>query len=380
MLMGNDIDTHLQALYQSGKITSYIHTRLPTGSLKTGWVEQGLLSKGTRGKLRDKGNQESLVIPADRFTRLARDREEWEDAAIVIIGSKGLATSKFIAMVFDQADSQSLVAFQTQGASPNEIITILLQNALGIKKPFHFEEPNLDYIEQLRMDSAEGMVGEMTALSLPTNYDKISNWIKEVLLNPSSESYEIQHGSSNRIPKFAALVTRWLVGLELFKRTSNRIAALLFLGSTSLDACFWDEPQRKAVYVTFLQKDLMSLSEKYLTALWLVPGESLTKPQRHREVTVGPPKVAASNEKIALPKKQDLVTITDIESVLITLTKRVDSLESILNSLNTDSDVVSGDRGTMDVLQTRLAENIDRIELMAKRLIELERRLSKIRS
>ena len=203
--MSNDIATHLQALYHSGQISGYIHSNLSDGPLKTGWIEQGLLSKGMKGNLRDKHNQESLVIPADRFARLARDRGGWTDAALVIIGPKGLAASKFVAMVYGPQGSQSLIAFQIQKTSPHEIVRFLLQNALGTKVSKLFEEPNLDYIEQLRMDASEGEVNEMTVLSLPKMQVKLSVWMKEALLSPSSESIEIQHGTSNAIPKCGSL-------------------------------------------------------------------------------------------------------------------------------------------------------------------------------
>jgi hypothetical protein len=239
--LNNDIDTHLQALYHSGQISGYIHSKLTEGPLKTGWIEQGLLSKGVKGQLRDKNNQESLVIPADRFARLARDYAEEKDTALVIIGSKGLTTSKFVAMVFGRPSSQSLIAFQIRKTSPYEIIHFLLQ-ALGKKSSQLFEEPNLDYIEQLRIDASEGEVDEMIVLSLPKKEVKLSEWMKETLLSPSSGSIEIQHGSSNKIPKFAALVTRWLTSLELFKSIPNGIAAIIFLGQKTMDACLWDQP------------------------------------------------------------------------------------------------------------------------------------------
>jgi hypothetical protein len=159
--LSNDITTHLQALYHSGQISGYIHSKLTDGSLKTGWIEQGLLSKGVKGQLRDKNNQESLVIPADRFARLARDHGELDDTTLVIIGSKGLVARKFVAIVFGQQGSQSLIAFQIQKTSPYEIIRFLL-HALGKKSSQLLEEPNLDYVEQLRIDASEGEVAEMT--------------------------------------------------------------------------------------------------------------------------------------------------------------------------------------------------------------------------
>ena len=381
--LSNDLATHLQALYHSGQISGYIHSKLTDGSLKTGWIEHGLLSKGMKGNLRDKNNQESLVIPADRFARLARDLAGLEDTALVIIGSKGLTARKFAAMVFGRQESQSLIAFQIQKTSPYDIIRFLLHNVLGKKATQHFEEPNLDYIEQLRMDASEGELDEMIVLSLPKKQVKMSEWMKEALLSPSSESVEVQHGTSNTMPKFAALLTRWLTGLELFKSTPSSIAAMVFIGQKTMNACFWDQPQRKVAFTTFNREDLEGLSRKYLTPLWIIPGESVESPRPTREVTVEPRKVVASSKKpspIDRLEKTILPSTKDAEKTLANLSRRLDSLESQIKSSKTDSGVTLKDRGTMDILQSRLSENIERIESISKRLIDLEKRIRKIRS
>jgi hypothetical protein len=371
--LSNDIATHLQALYHSGQINGYIHSKMTEGPLKTGWIEQGLLTKGLKRKLRDKNNQESLLIPADRFARLTRDRSELMDASFVIIGSKGTTAPKFVAMVFGQQDSQTLIAFQIEKTSPYEIVRFLLHNALKKKATSHFEEPNIDYVEQLRLDVSEGMVDEMTVLSLPKKQMKISEWMKDALLSPSSDSIQIQHGTSNQIPKFAALVTRWLTGLELFKATTNGIAALIFLGRKNMDACFWDQPQRIAAFTTFAHTNVESLAMNYLTPLWVVPGESIETPRPTREVTVEP-------RKATVPPKKPLTTTKETQKVLTDLSRRLDSIETRLKASTTDSQVIDMNRGTMDVLQSRLSENIERIEALSKRLADLEKRLKKIRT
>ncbi|MHA3963583.1 MAG: hypothetical protein AM325_008575 [Candidatus Thorarchaeota archaeon SMTZ1-45] len=381
--MNNEITTHLQALYNSGQISEYILARLPVGMLKTGWIEQGLISKGMKGNLRDKNNQESLIIPADRFSRLSRDRAEWDNLAILIIGPKGLTAKKFVAMVFGPQDSQCLVAFQTQKISPYEIMDFLIQNALGEKLSGFFEEPNLDYVEQLRLDASEGELAEMTVLSLPKKQMKISEWMKEVLLSPSSDSIEAQHGKSNKIPKFAALVTRWLTGLELFKNTSNGIASLVFWGPNIIDACFWDQPQRISAFIIFNHNNLDLLTTKYLTPLWIAAGESNATIQPTREVTVEPRKVSVSTTKQSTTEKYErsiALSKSDLDSIITDLTKRLDSLESHLRSSIPASEMVEKNRGTMDVLHSRLLDNIERIESLSKRLFEIEKRLKRIQT
>jgi len=381
--LSNDIATYLQALYHSGQIIGYIHSKLTDEPLKTGWIEQGLLSKGLKGKLRDKNNQESLVIPADRFARLARDRGELEDTALVIIGSKGLNSRKFVAMVFGRKGSQSLIAFQIQKTPPYDIVRILIQNVLGKKANSRFEEPNLDYVEQLRIDASEGELDEMTVLSLPKKQTKMSEWMKDALLSPSSDSIDVQHGTSNTIPKFAALITRWLTGLELFKGTPSSIAAIVFIGRKAMNGCFWDQPQRKVAFTSFKHENLEALSRKYLTPLWIVPGESVDKPKPTREVTVESRRAGAISKKPPSTERYEepiASSAKDAEKSLARLSRRLDSLESQLKSSKADSGVTVKDRSTLDILQSRLSDNIERIESISTRLVDLEKRLRKIRS
>ena len=68
--LSDDIETRLQAMYHSGQVTAYIISILPASNLATGWVEQGLVSKGLPSNLDDKNNQETLVIPIDRFAQI----------------------------------------------------------------------------------------------------------------------------------------------------------------------------------------------------------------------------------------------------------------------------------------------------------------------
>ncbi len=379
--LSSDIATHLQALYHSGQISGYIHSRLPEGSLKTGWIEQGLVSKAVKGNLRDKNNQEFLVIPSDRFTRLTRDRNELIDFALFIIGPKGLSARKFVAMVFGKQDNQYLIAFQTHRTTLNEIIKFILQNILKEKVAKSFDEPNLDYIEQLRLDASEGLVHEMTVVTLPKKEEKISDWMKEVLLSPSSENIDIHHGTPNIIPKFAMLITRWLTGLELFKGKSNGIASLIFMGHKSMDTCFWDQTQRIAAFTIFNNKQLYWLSRKYLESLWVVPGESIDTQSPSREVIIETRSVSVSPVKQLPPEEHEKsvpVSTTQTQKILSSLSERLDLLESRLKSSLPTDEAVETDRGTMDVLQSKLSENIDRIESLSKRLIELEKRLKKI--
>lgn len=381
----NDISTRLQALFHSGDVSGYILAKLPDGSLKTGWIEQGLLSKGVKGQLRDKHNQESLVIPADRFARLIRDMGDSSSTSIVVIGPKGLTKDKFVAMVYGKT-SQSIVAFMIQRQNPLEIIQFLLKHEHETKISRIFEEPNLDYVEQLRMDSKEKFVTDLLVLSLPKGITKVTEWIKAVLQEGDSEHITIRQGKSKELPVFSALLTRWLNGLELFREMRSAIASCVFMKNGYLDVCFWDSPQRIAIFAKITGVGIEEISRKYLVPMWIVPGESIGEQAQTREVVLeSKPKPTQRKS----PMDTKILHTDDMKRTIESLTKRIDELsisdiEARLDNLETQMRTKPSSPGSekvsFDALKTRLSENINRIEMLSKRLLELEKRIKKISS
>lgn len=383
--ISDDITTRLQALFHSGDVKSYIHSKLPEESLKTGWIEKGLLSKGMKGQLRDKHNQESLVIPADRFARLTRDMSGAGPANIVVIGSKGLIESKFAAMIYEFEGSQSLIAFQIQNHTPLEIVQLLLQG-LGKRVSSNLDEPNLDYVEQLRMDAAERIVNDALVLSLPKEIAKISEWIKATIQEKSSDRILLRHGTSKDLVIFSALLTRWINGLELFRELRSSIVACVFVKDKEMDVCFWDSSQKIASFATFASVNIEELSRKYLLPLWMVPGDSLEPQPKKREVVLEP---RSSKRGKTLSETKKTKKSVEVDDTIGSLKRRLDSvsipdletqLESIESRIQTSKDTPSLDKGSLDALQSRLSDNIDRIESLANRLGELEKRIKKISS
>ena len=384
--ISNDITIRLQALYHSGEVLGYIYSKLPEGSLKTGWIEQGLLAKGMKGQLSDKHNQESLVIPTDRFARLTRDMSESGFTNISVIGPKGLTERKFVVMVFGKRNSQSLIAFQVQNQSPLEIIRFLLQHGLGKNVSKSFDEPNLDYVEQLRMDSKEKFVNDMLVLSLPKGKVKMSDWIKVALKAGTSDDIVFRHGTSKDLSTFSILLTRWVNGLELFRGMQSAIAACVFVKKDHVDVCFWDSPQRLVAFGTINSVDIEELSRKYLVPIWTVPGDSILPSTKKREVVVES-RLRTDRRKTTTDSK--VLHTDDMKRNIESLTSRLDhlsisSLETRLDTIETNVQTNSGptvhEKGSLDALQTRLSDTIDRIETLSKRLAELEKRIKKISS
>ncbi|MHA2046758.1 MAG: hypothetical protein ACXAAO_03260 [Candidatus Thorarchaeota archaeon] len=380
--MSTDIIARLQELFQSEIVLGYIHTKLPTRSLQTGWIEQGLISKRIQGQLRDKTIQESLVIPGDRFARLTRDMSDAGTVNIVVIGSKGLNETKFVAIISEYEDSQTLTAIQIQKFSPLEIIQMFLQG-YGKKVSIEFDEPNLDYVEQMRLDVAERIVNDALVISLPKGVTKLSEWMKVTLNEKSSASILLRHGTSQDLVTFSALLTKWVNRLDLFRRLDSVIAACLFMKKNHLDICLWDSSQMIASFASIASINIEEVTRKYLVPLWTVLGDSFKTKPEEREVVVEP--ITSDRKKVVKKTKEKQTDNLDktikslrrqLEGVSISgLEKRLDSLET---NISTASESKGFDKVSLDALQSRMADNIDRIESISKRLEELEKRIKKI--
>jgi hypothetical protein len=338
-----------------------------------------------KGQLRDKHNQESLIIPTDRFARLTKDMSGIGPVNIFILGSKGLSEKKFAAMIYEYEGSQSLIAFQIQTHTPLDIVGLLLQG-FGKKMSSKLDDPNLDYVEQLRMDTAERIVSDALVLSLPKEIAKISEWIKATIQEKSSDNILLRHGNSKDLVVFSALLTRWINGLELFREMRSAIAACVFVKDKEMDVCFWDSSQKIASFATFTSVNIEELSRKYLLPLWMVPGDSLRPSPKKREVVVEPR--TRKRGKDPSEKKESKLSV-DVDDSIESMKRRLDSvsipdletrLESIETKMQTSPDSPELDKGTFDALQSRLSDNIDRIESLANRLGDLEKRIKKISS
>jgi hypothetical protein len=235
------------------------------------------------------------------------------------------------------------------------------------------------------MDAAERIVKDVLVLSLPKEIRKISEWIKATLQEKSSDRILLRHGTSKELVVFSALLTRWVNGLELFRELRSPIAACVFVKDKEMDVCFWDSSQRIASFATIASVNIEELSRKYLSPLWMVPGDSLKPPAKKREVVLEPrmkkrgttpsrrkTKISGDAGKTieSMKRRLDAISIPDLET-------RLDSLETRAQT-STHTPVL--DKGSLEALQSRLSDNIDRIESLVNRLGELEKRIKKIDS
>jgi chromosome segregation ATPase len=147
-----------------------------------------------------------------------------------------------------------------------------------------------------------------------------------------------------------------------------------------MDVCLWDSSQRIASFATIQSSNVEELGRKYLLPLWMVPGDDLQPGPKKKEVVIE----SRPTKKIKIkPKKAKIGRRTEIESLSrrldqVSITDLENQMDSIEARLQTSSSTQTLDKGGLETLQSRLSENIDRIEILAKRLAELEKRIKKI--
>jgi len=309
--MSEDIVTRLQAMYHSEQLSAYIVSKLPKGKLTTGWIEQGLLSKGFTGNLQDKKNQVDLIIPIDRFTRLTRDYDAEIDHGLFILGEHGLNNSKLINLVsnlnISPKNSINAIGFNSNNIQTQELIRIILRFLSEKTESVIDEDPNLDYIEELVADSANGEVRHLLSLSLPSGT------------------------------------------LEIFRKTKNAIAAIILVCDSQIVSCFWDSPQNLATFAIIEGVDIERVLRKYSLPLWYTSNDvTEDKPKG--------PQVVIKKRK----RKQSQIQ------------ERVRSVERIVSdSVTPDSHSLTIVRTLLTEIINRLSPLISHIDVLEKRITKI---------
>ena len=340
-IMSEDIETRLQAMYHSGQVSAYIVSKLPPGKLTTGWIEHGLLSKGFTGNFQDKKNQENLIIPIDRFARLTRDYDAEINLGLIILGAHGLNKSKFITLV---RGSFNAIGFNSDNIQTLELIRIITRFLSNKIESNIDDDPNLDYIEELVTDAANGDVRHLLSLSLPSGKDKLTDWFRKILKSDlKSKSVLAQKGDHQKFSSSVLLLSRWLLGLEIFKKTKNAIASILLVQDSQIVLCFWDSPQNLATFAIIEDVGIERVLRKYSLPLWYTSSDVIDNEPKG-------PKVVIEKSKKKVSKVQKRMV----------------------------PDSVTLDNQSISIVQTRLTELINRLAPLNSHLAVLEKRITKI--
>ncbi len=305
-------------MYHSGQVSSFIVSSLPTGELSIGWIEQGLLGKGFKGRIQDKEIQENLIIPTDRFIRLILETNPKISHGLFILGNH--TDSKLVTLIephiMNSKASSVVVGFNSGAIKVSELLGIVGQILAG-RNDSNDEDVNLDYIEQLISDSASGIVTNLLSISLESTKSKPTTLIKKVLKTDlSSKIILAKSGNPLKISPPIPLLTRWLIGLELFRKTKDAISSLLLVRDSEVFVYLWDSVLQVATFATIEGLSPELILNRYLSPLWFTPTEvSKTGPK----VIIEEPKMEPQSTH-----KSPASTVIDSQSISIVRTRLVE--------------------------------------------------------
>jgi len=416
MTMDEDIATRLQALHASGDFPGYLCSRLPDTGLQTGWVERGLTAKGLKGTLKTKSNQERYIVPADQAVRLMSDRaiDAPRRSGLLITGDQGLVEDKLVVFLGDLKESPSggkqVVTFWSKGYSPHDLVRFVTKHGLRESISAEFQEPNIDYVEQLRADFSDKMVLEGICLKIPPSKFNPATWIKESVkgLSDPSEKVLFHSDKLKQIPAFALLFSRWLLDMDLYQSLKKGISSCLLVREDALEVAIWDSPKRLATFAIFVKTPIEEVARKYLLPAWLAKGQRIEPPTKTREVVVSTPKTDKQSVKSTKKGVETPASIQVQDSEMKDILDQIESLENRLEDVPLEDllrrlesveirarkliEVFSelrkiegrqeseepGDKATLSLVQTSLHEIVGRLESLSSKLEDIEKRASKI--
>jgi len=383
--MSDDTETRLQAMYHSEQVSAYIISKLPSGQLATGWVEQGLLSKGLPGSLQDKTNQETFVIPIDRFARLAREYAQEVGFGLLILGEQSVSRSKLVTILkSSKSNSFEVIGFKTESLHTPDLMNTVYRFTSEKSNVVVDSDPNLDYIEELRNAAADGDVRHLLSLSLPTDKHKTASWIQKLLKTDlNSETVLAQCGQPHQISSTIMLVTRWLLGLDLFRKTKNAIATILLTLTSHIFLCLWDGQQSIASFAFVEGVDIHRTLRKYTLPLWYTTDDVIRDKIKAPKVVIeerGKQKQIKPPRSVSDSQPPDIQSISILRTRLLELTNRLSPLVTQIGTIKKRTTRVIKDTRiqSMSEHSENVIEELRRIEDETKMLEDISIRLQQM--
>ncbi|MHA2140215.1 MAG: hypothetical protein ACXADC_06055 [Candidatus Thorarchaeota archaeon] len=410
--MNEETITRLQAMYGSSEVLGYLISQLPEKGLKSGWIEEGLLVKGLQESSSSKFNQENYFEPTHEAIHLMADRamDAPGRTGIFILGEPGLESSKLVVVLSDDSSDPGRIKLATtiwlRDYTPHDLIRLVLKYLLGEKLSTEFEEPNLDYIEQLRIDAIEWEAAEVLSLHVPGRKFNTSSWIKQAIQHPEDEyNVALRCGKLRQIPAFALLFSRWLIDLPVFEDLNLGVAAAIFRKEDSIELAIWDNPRELATFAVLLDTDFEDITRKFLMPAWLESGNRIEPPTRTRDVVISEPTggiMKGLKQSFSLMEPARPTLSVEEQKAAEALTKLVDDLRVQMESFS-PADITerlenverqaqilteqlssemmtgefSGDEGAaVGMLRNKLGHVLDRLEELSARLETIEDRAS----
>ncbi|MBD3406402.1 MAG: hypothetical protein GF411_09850 [Candidatus Lokiarchaeota archaeon] len=396
--MTEELMTRLHALYLSEEISGYICSKLSDSSVNPGWVESGLILKGFEGLLKDESIQQEYVIPTEQSINLMIDRgmDLVNKTGLIIVGSQGIISEKLAILFTDdkkKPNRKLAIAFRLEGYTPQDIGRLISKYELEIPLMSEFHEPNIDYIEQLKIDVGNGYVTDAFALSMPRGKINPTKWIQESL-EEKSDDVIFRTNKLEMSPIFALLFSSWILDFKAYQELKKGIIAAVFMQESHNEMIIWDSSRKYAIFAVINDISLEEITHRYLLSSWLSTKEKMKPPSKTKEVvletetvdTPTRPIVSAKRDKTStkehvIQERIDAIS-TKIEKLeAAEMSRRLGIIEKNLEELKAseeshDAISLSPDITTMiDVFRKRIDSVVMRLERLVERLDDTERRL-----
>jgi hypothetical protein len=378
-------------MHANDEVLGYLSLRFLGNTLKAGWIEKALVSKGISGNLVDKENQNRYVIPLSTTIKSIIDRgiNYPGDSGILILGIPGLTCEKFVVVFRNESDDDEmyriLSAFWIKNYNPNEITRLFLKHEMGSALLTAFDEPVVDYIEYLRDQASTGHCVESFSLSIPSNWRKSRTWIPDLIKEDSSDSVLLNHDAAKNTTALALLFSNWIKDMTDTLQLDKLVGACFFIRGNIAEAFFWDGARDILTSSTFSSPDIEKHAMNILLPLWddsskpissSPPPEDIpTASEREsptESVPVRPPPLPPEFKEIE-SRARGLVNRIDIDDTF----RRIERIESILGELE-HSQEQEEDKPTSshpNLMESRIKDALDSLEDLTKRLSELEERI-----
>jgi hypothetical protein len=370
----------LQELQKSGEISDYIAAEVPGGALTTGWVQQRIIVESVRGDLRSKSNQDELVIPSDRFVRLHRDEKmaDYREGAMLVFGHGRKKQVGLVSVIPPDSmnDDGSCVVVSMHSVDAD--LSNLISRMIGSNAAATDEEPNLDYLEQMKQDLVEERLHSLLNLRIPKREFKAKELIGTKNL--------VSEGDIEKLKPLALTLVRWLMGQKMFQSTKRPLVSVVLLGKRATLIFLWDGPNGIATFAIAGGQNLMKCITYYVQPLWpeqpntsgrekgaprvFVESSTTrhTSSSRQSEGERRSERHVGARDLVELSSRLDAIPISELE-------KKIEHLESA--EKRTPRNRLRNELATTEMLK-RFNDTLERLEQVTKRMKSLEERIGRV--
>ncbi len=382
--MCEDIVRTLENYHNGGVISGFVCSMLPDTELRSGWIEQGVKYKMTSPELGEREYHTQFLIPGDRVARLAHEFDAIDvgSALLFIIGNQGASREKMVAVV-SSIDSESfLIVWKTSQQSIQDIAAFVMSEVLHHKGAIGQLEDNIDYIENMREDLADGHLNGALSLMLPKNDSSFQKILRKASTLSESDEIPLCRGDIAPLASIMKLFYRWLKQIKIFETYKNGLVSCMVLRPGVVKVILWDNSKSIASIAIQEPVALPVVFSRYIIPFWMtvqdVKSGKVESLDRH---TTEP--VSAGGTKAS-----DILKL--IESKLepyLSLVKQFDEIKQRIVRIEESVD----ERGPIDVgdstarsessqknVERALYGLVSRLEQIAERLEKLESELNSI--